>query len=165
MRNLYELAGEYAQLLGRLDECETPEEAREILGLLENVSTDVCEKAEAYARIIQDRQRESEGYSAEISRLQARKAAADSIVERLKGNLLTAMLTADATEIATTIGKWTLRRNPVSVVVTDESRVPEAYRVPQPAKIDRRALLAAHRETGEIFPGVEFVQARRVDFR
>ena len=25
--------------------------------------------------------------------------------------------------------------------------------------------LAAHRETGEIFPGVEFVQAKRVDFR
>ena len=78
---------------------------------------------------------------------------------------MSAMMTADATEISTTIGKWTLRRNPVSVVVTDESRVPEAYRIPQPAKIDRRALLAAHRETGEIFPGVEFVQAKRVDFR
>lgn len=129
MPSLYLLTEIYTELLGLLDECQTPEEAAVIIEQIAQVNESIGDKAEAYARIIQSKQREADGYEAEIKRMQARKKTAENLIERLREQLLIAMEEAGA------------------------------------SKIDRRAMLKAHRETGEIFPGVEFIQTARVEFR
>ena len=163
MGSLYELTREYMELLGRLD--EAPEEADQIFAALEALNEDIGEKAEAYARIIQSKEREAEMYDAEIKRLQALKNSAGTIVDRLRGNLLASMLLAEVSALSTSIGTWKVRSNPKSVVICDEKLIPERFLQPQPMKIDKRAMLAEHKETGEIFPGVDFVKTKRVEFR
>ena len=165
MPSLYLLTEIYNELLGLLDECQTPEEASGIIEQIAQVNESIGDKAEAYARIIQNKQRESEGYDAEIKRMQARKKTADNLIERLRAQLLTAMQEAGASKISTSIGAWSVRRNPESVAIVDAALIPVEFLEPQPAKIDKRAMLKAHRETGEIFPGVEFVQTVRVEFK
>lgn len=165
MPSLYALTEIYTELLGLLDECQTPEEASGIIEQIAQVNESIGDKAEAYARIIQSKQREADSYEAEIKRMQARKKTAESLIERLKAQLLTAMVEAGASKISTSIGAWSVRRNPESVAIVDAALIPAEFLEPQPAKIDKRAMLKAHRETGEIFPGVEFVQTARVEFR
>lgn len=165
MSSMYQLTSEYMELLGHLEECQTPEETSEIVERIAAVNECIGEKAESYARIIQGKSCESEGYAVEIRRLQGRKSAVDALIDRLKAQLLSTMQEANASELSTSIGTWKVRANPESVVVLDPALIPPEFLKPQPAKIDKRAMLAAHRETGEIFPGVEFVQAARVEFR
>lgn len=52
-------------------------------------------------------------------------------------------------------GSVSMRSVPPSVVITDEGMVPDKYKVPQPPKIDKRALLAALKEGGTGIPGAE----------
>ena len=165
MPSLYALTEIYTELLGLLDECQTPEESSGIIEQIAQVNESIGDKAEAYARIIQSKQREADRYNAEIERMQARKTPAESLIARLMAQLLTAMEEAGASKISTTIGAWSVRKNPESVAVIDAALIPAEFLEPQPAKIDKRAMLKAHRETGEIFPGVEFVQTARVEFR
>lgn len=163
MASLYQLRQEYLDLLGQLD--EAPEEAEQILGQIEALQEDVGDKAEAYARIIQGKEREAEMYDAEIRRLQLLKSRAAGAADRLRGNLLDAMQAVEATEIRTSIGMWKLRTNPASVRVLDESRIPPEYLTPQPPKVDKRAILKAFSEDGEIIPGTEIRREKRVEFK
>lgn len=163
MGNLYELTRDYMELLGRLD--EAPGEAEQIFAALESLNEDIGEKAEAYARIILSKEREAEMYDAKIKRLQALKNSAGNIADRLRGNLLASMLLAEVTAMTTSIGTWKVKSNPQSVVILDEKLIPERFLQPQPMKVDKRAILAEYRETGEIFPGIDFVKTKRVEFR
>ena len=68
-------------------------------------------------------------------------------------------------EIATGIGKWKVQLNPWSCEVLDDAKVPERYRIPQPDKIDKRAMIADFKATGEIMEGVTFKQMAGLRFR
>ena len=163
MYSLYELSGVYMEILGRLD--EAPEEAETIYAQLDAINDAIGDRAEAYARIVASKEQESAAYAAEIKRLQAKKSLADRTVERLKGNILAAMLAADAPKLHTSIGAWAVRTNPASVRVLDQSRVPAQYLVPQLPTVDKRGIMTAYKETGEIIPGVEIVREKRVEFK
>ena len=52
-----------------------------------------------------------------------------------------------------------LRPAPVGVVVTDEEAVPKAFKIPQPARIDKRRLLE-HLKPGEVITGAALTNPR-----
>jgi hypothetical protein len=54
-----------------------------------------------------------------------------------------------------------IQANPPSVEVMDESLIPSTYMVPQPSKIDKRAILTALKE-GEFIPGASIKQSMGV---
>ena len=165
MPRLYELTDDYNSLCAQLDDCMSEQEAQEILEAITAVETDIVYKAENYARIIRNKTAEAEGYAMEIKRLTDRKKAAEAAVERLKNNLAYAMEIAGLEKITTTIGAWSKRLNPPSVQVTDEDEIPEEYKIAQPAKIDKKAILLAYKLNGEIIPGTDVVRTEGVQFR
>ena len=165
MARLYELTEVYADLISLLEDCEDEGEEERLLAELTGVSDAIGDKAEAFARIMRNMLCDIEGCRAEIDRLRARAARLESAVDRIKGSLLHAMEIAGASEINTSIGKWRLQRNPPSVRILDESRIPEAYLIPQPPKVDRRAILAAYCGDGELIPGTEIVREEGIRFR
>ena len=69
------------------------------------------------------------------------------------------------TEIKTDIGKFSIAKNPWSVVVLDEADIPEEFLIPQPPKVDRTAILKHFKECGEIIEGCDVVQREGVRFR
>ena len=52
------------------------------------------------------------------------------------------------------IATLSIRANPPSLNITDESQIPQGYLIPQPAKPDRKGILAAIKN-GEQIPGTE----------
>ena len=165
MARLYELTDEYIALCAQLDDCQCAEEAQEILDAITNVEADIVCKAENYARIILNKGAEASGYDAEIKRLQGKKKAAEAAQERLKEYIAYAMEIAGAEKLTTPIGVWKKRVNPPSVQVLEESDIPAEYMIPQPPKIDKKAILQAYKNTGEIIPGVDIVQKESVSFK
>lgn len=165
MATLYELDAAYTELLSRLDAAETPEEAHALWDELDALADSIADKAEAYAKIMRNYQAEAEMYKAEKERLAAKQKAAENAVENLKLAMMNAMQHLGAREIQTPIGKWRVQANPWSCTVLAPGEVPEEYHIPQPDKIDSRAILQHFRETGELVPGCEVQQSQGIRFR
>ena len=165
MASLYELSASYSTLLGMYDLAETDEEREEVLKLLATADGDISEKAEAYARIIKNKEAEADGLKKEADRLTKRKRVAENIIARLKAAMLDAMKLTSQTEIQTGIGKWRVQTNPWSCDVVDIDDVPQEYHVHQPDVADKKAILDYFKQTGEIVPGVTFKQELGVRFR
>ena len=87
------------------------------------------------------------------------------IILRLKNAMLDAMKLTNTPKIQTSIGKWVLQTNPMSADVLDWTKVPMEFREPQPDKVDKPSLIKRHKETGELFEGVEFKQEQGIRFR
>lgn len=162
---LYELTEAYVDLVSMLDDCQNESELASIMAEIESVSEGIADKGEYYARLIRNWQAEATAYETEEKRLKKLRQSRENAIDRLKGNLLYAMGVAGATELSTSIGKWKIQKNPVSVVVMDESKVPEEFTVPQPAKVIKSEILRHFKETGEIPEGCEVVQTEGVRFR
>lgn len=165
MASLYDISGQYAVVLNAIEMAETPEEAQELLDELAEIGDDLDNKAEQYIRIIKVKEAEAEGFKAEADRLTKKRKAAENVAERLKQAMLDAMKLTGRTEIKTTIGKWKVQINPMSADVLDWTKVPMEFREPQPDKVDKPSLIRRHKETGELFEGVEFKQEQGIRFR
>lgn len=165
MATLYELSAGYASLLDMYDQAETEPEREEILDMLAGAEGDITEKAEAYARIMRNKQAEADGFKAEAERLTAKRRAAEAVIDRMKDAIATAMLMCGAREIGTSIGRWHLQDNPWSCEVLDVDAVPEEWHIKAEDKIDRAGLVKHYKMTGEILPGVEFKRTTGARFQ
>lgn len=171
MARLYELTDEYAGLVAMFEDCETEEEAAHIAELINAVTDDIAEKAEAYARIRQnlnaqaaELEAQANIFKAESDRLKAKATAAKNHVKRLNEHLLFAMNIAGMKELRTSIGKF-YPQTTTSVEVIDAWAVPAQFVTPQDPKVDRMAIQRAFKETGEIFEGVEIKRTEGLRFR
>lgn len=167
MATLYELADTYSELLARLELAETDAEAEEIYAELDGLDADLTLKAEAYARIMRNKDAEAQMYKAEKDRMARNQKAAENVRDRMKAGMLDTMQRLGISEIKTGIGKWRVQNNPWSCTVLDEHDVPEEFRIPLeiPYKIDKDAIKTRFLETGELIPGVEITQAAGIRFR
>lgn len=163
--NLYELTTEYEALLAEYEAAEDDERRAELLEMIDALQDDIGDKGEAYARVLRNLAAQKDAYRDEAQRLMSKARAAENAQERLKAQLLSAMQRVGATKLQTSIGKWSVRVNPWSVEVLDVDAVPAEYHVPQPDKIDKRAVLKNFNETAEILPGVMMNQTTGIQFR
>lgn len=162
---LYELTDIYTGLMSLLESAETEEEVADVLNELTAVEEEISDKAEAYARIMRNAQAEADALRAEEKRLAAKREKQERAIERLKNHLHYAMGIAGATELKTSIGRFKVALNPPSAVVVDMDAVPERFLIAQPPKVDKKAIIAEWKETGEIFPGVDIQRTEGVRFR
>lgn len=165
MATLYELSAGYTALLDMYDQAADDLERENILEELANAEGDITEKAEAYARIMKNKQAEADAFRAEAERLTAKRKAAEAVVDRMKDAIATAMMMVGAKEIGTSIGKWRLQDNPWSCEVLDVDAVPEEWHIKVEDKIDKRALVKHFQMTGEMIDGVEFRRSTGARFR
>lgn len=166
MKNLYELTNDYIQLYEMLEAgAETPEDEAAIIAAIEETGANLADKADAYARIIKNLAIQAEGFKAEANRLKAHQKACENGIERLKANMLLTMQTLGADKLKTSIGTWSVQKNPWSCEVTDLEKVPFEFLIFQQPTVDKKAILAAFKETGEVFDGVDIRQSEGVRFR
>ena len=162
---LYELTDAYAGLAALMDECESEEEAAQLWTKMDEVGASIAEKADNYARFLRNKQAEVDGLGKEIERLQKRKRSAENRIEQLREHMKFAMGVAGATEIRTTLGKWSIRKNPPKVSILDEGDVAPEFFDPQPPKLSKVRLLKHWKDTGEIPDGCDIEIAESVQFR
>ena len=171
MPRLYELTGEYAYLTSLLEDCESEEQAAEIIEQINEVSTDIADKAEKYAYIRMNLKAEADElaakaaiFKAEADRLNGMAKSRENHIKRLNDHLVFAMGVAGLKQLPTSIGKFYTQKT-TRVEVLDAWAVPAIYTTPQEPKVDKNAIRTAFGMTGEIPDGCDIVISEGLRFR
>ena len=136
---LFDIVGDYLKLLEFAMEAGE-EEAQALADTMEAIDGDFEEKAENYAKVISALKTTADSIDAEIKRLQIRKTAMNNNANRIIRNLEKAMIDTGKVKFKTTLYSFGIQNNPASVVIDDDSAIPTEYRIPQPDKIDKKAI-------------------------
>ena len=140
--NLYEINGKIAQLSEMLSEGEIDEEIYN--DTLENLGGAVA--VEEVIKAIKNKQGEAELFEAEADKFTEKKKKAEKAVDSLKKMLLTYLNNTGKKKEQTTL--FTVSKGcSKSANITDESLIPAEYLIEQPAKIDKKSILAADRKS------------------
>ena len=153
MATLYELTSNYRKLQSLADETD-PEVFNDTMASIDDAIQD---KAIGYAKVINSMAADVADISEEIKRLQARKKAVTTNVDRMKNNLIQAFHTADINQVKDPLFTVKISAGRESVVIHDEKQLPVDAFEPQPAKPSKtkiKALLQKGREVN----GAEIVR-------
>lgn len=165
MGMLYDLTGEMLELQMAIESAESDEDAAEIAELLQDAIGRLRDSADGLARLTRNLSMRCDAYRAEEQRLAKSRRALESSMERIKGALMGAMNASGMQRVQTSIGVWSLRLNPPSVCIDDETLIPAEYLEPQPPKIDKQAIKQAYKLTGEEIPGTHIERAQGLQFK
>lgn len=164
MGTLYELNQEYMSLLQQIDEAGA-EELEGLFERLEQVGGSLTDKAANYAKAMKNLTADADAMRAEAARLTEAARRKEMTVAALKSRILYVMHENGLKTLETPIGKWAIRRSPLSVEIVNADAIPKEYRIPQPDRIDKAAIKATYTKGGEIVPGAEIRQDDCLMFR
>lgn len=149
MAALYELTGEFLQLMDMLEDEECDEQC--IMDTLESVEYEIEDKADGYAKIIKSMESNVDGLSKEADRLIARKKTYENKIKWLKQNLEMCMRATGKRKFTTDLFSFNIQKNGGKrklVVDVDVEKVPKQYRIKQPDAIDGESIREFLKENG-----------------
>ena len=107
---------------------------------MEGIGAD--EKLEDYIYVIKQYEADNVAIKTEIDRLKANKEKNDKAIERMKKAVVDFMNATGQKKANAGTFKLSLRKSE-STVITDETKIPSEYLVPQPPKVDKTAIKKA----------------------
>ena len=159
MATLYELTGQYQLLLALMEDPDVDPQL--IDDSLEAVSGEIEAKADGYAKVRLELLNQKAALKAEIERLSARVRTIDRNVDRMMESLKNGLIAADKPKFKTELFSFTIAKNPPKVVIDCEADIPEAFLIPQPAKVDTAAIKKSLQSEDEapIWEGVAHLES------
>lgn len=137
MSKLYELTGEFLELMNMLEDEECDEQI--IMDSLEGIDYEIEMKADGYAKIIKSIESNVDGLEKEIGRLSNRKKVFENRIKWLKQNLEISMKLTGKKKFITDLFSFNIQKNGGKrklVVDVEIDKIPEIYRIKQPDVID-----------------------------
>ena len=141
---LYEITGEILELLTMAEDLELDQKM--IRDTMEGLDFEFEEKAESYAKIIKTLEMDITGLDTEIQRMTKKKATKKNNIDRLKRSLEGAMIATGKRKFKTALFGFGIQKNPPSLNVLDESKIPDEFWIEQQPKLDKKAVLAFVKE-------------------
>lgn len=164
MSSLYELAGEYRAISEKLDDTELDEQT--IADTLESLSGDFEEKAINVAKFIRNVEAEAKAIKEEEERMAKRRMAKEHLAERTRDYLLANMLVTGIGKVDSPWFVLSVRQNPESVNVEDESLLPPDYKREIPAKYEPdKNLIKQALKDGYAVPGCHLSRSTSLSIR
>ena len=120
MATLYELTGQYKQLLDLMEDPDIPEET--VRDTLEGIGGEIEEKADAYAKIMRQLQAEADAIEKEEERLNDRRDMLMSRIVSMKSALIEAMRATGKPKFKTTLFSFGIRKASQKPVVMTPDR-------------------------------------------
>jgi len=158
---LFELTGQYQQLLSMIDdECDM----QAIQDTLEGIEGMITDKAESIAKLMKSIEADEKAIKAEEDRLKARREALANRRASIKEYLQNQLIAANIDKLKGTMFTVSIQNNPPSVQIAEGAKVPEKYLAPQEAKVDKRTLLD-DLKAGAVYEGIGMVQTKGVRIR
>lgn len=155
MSTLYELTDEYLQLDAMMSDPDI--DPQTIADTMEGIEGEIEIKAEGYAKIIQIHKAKIAAIEKEIERLQAMKNLEASNIKRMQSALQYSMELTGKLKFKTPLFSFGIQKNPPSVVIDDQTLLPEEYLIQQEPKIDKKALLADIKN-GRMLEGIAHIE-------
>jgi len=164
MATLYDLTGEYLELLDMAEDPETDPQA--FSDTLESLDWEFEDKADGYAKIIAQMNADSGAIGDEIKRLQARKKSMEGNIDRMKKSLQMAMETTGKRKFKTSLFSFGIQKNPPRVVMDAENLtdIPIDYLVPQDPTVDKKKIIA-ELKSGAVLPFAHLEQDEGIRIR
>ena len=164
MTALFQLAAEYRQVADKLHDLDLDEQT--IADTLESFGGDLQEKATNVAKFIRNLESDAEkiedAAKAMLDRAKAYKRKADSIKRYLHNN----MEISGITKIESPWFVLSIRQNPESVSVDDESSIPRDYfkEIPATYQLDKTLVKKAIKDGYEV-PGCHLQRTTRLEIK
>jgi FtsZ-binding cell division protein ZapB len=150
MSSLYQLTGEYLELLNMLEDEEIDEHM--IMDTLEGLDGEIENKADNYAKLIRNIETSNEAIKKEVERLNNRKITFENRIKSLKDHLYNSMKITGKTKFTTELFSFNIQKNGGKRSLTidaDIELIPEDYRIKQPDKIDGDKVRDLLKELGD----------------
>lgn len=154
---LYQLTDNFKQVLEMAQDPSIDPQA--IADTLEGIGGEIEDKADGYAKVIKELEADSDKLTAEITRLSDRKKALQNNIKRMKESLTAAMQATGKIKFKTDLFSFNVQKNPPTLVIDDEDKIPKEYYIPQEPKLDTTVIKEllksgtelgfAHSEQGE----------------
>ena len=140
MANIYELTESIRLLWDLMDQGELDDDV--LTDAMMNSQEDLKDKLEGYCKFIRQMESDVDGISAEIKRLQDRKAVLKNTIERAKKVMQMAMETAGEKKVKGQIFTISIQANPESVVLDEQyiENIPPEYLKVKDPDIDKAKL-------------------------
>ena len=150
MATIYELSGDYLRLLEMAEDPEMDPVA--FADTLEGLEGEIEIKAEGYAKVIKELDKDGAGLDNEIKRLQAKKTTIANSIDRMKKALEQSMIITGKTKFKTELFSFGIQKNPPSVELDEEhlELIPIEYLIPQDPKPDKKRMLQELKEGKEL---------------
>lgn len=160
MATLYELTDDYRQLLDMLEDDTVDQEV--LADTLEAVGGEIEVKAEGCAKIIRELEGSVDMIANEIARLQERKSVKLNNIQRIKSYLELVMIETGKKKFKTDLFGFNIQKNPPSIVIDNEEKIPEEYWIEQAPKLDKIALKKWLKENEADFAHLEQGESLRI---
>jgi hypothetical protein len=162
---LYKIAAELTQAIELYNQVETDEDLLKVEQMLNDITLTLKDKAVAVGHHIIDIRGDIEKVGQEIGRLVVIRDRLKKSEEWLEGYLHNNMEAVGETKIESPTLKLTIKNNPASVNILDESRIPETYIVSKVVKsIDKKAIKASW-DAGVGVEGTEVIRKTRLEIK
>ena len=147
---LYELSQSYVRLQEMAEELDP----QTYLDTLDAIKESLDDKAENTAKLIRSLEGDIEVMKAEEKRIAERRKTYEGKVSTLKQYLQVQMEIAGIEKVKRPLVTISIRNNPPSVKVLDESLIPSKYMIQQKPVISKKSVSEALKN-GEFVPGAE----------
>lgn len=135
---LYQLQQEYIDLLEIMEDPDvdpvTLEDTFEALG------SEIEDKADGYAKVMKQLEADVAALKAEEKRLYTRRTVCENNIKRMKEALQSAMEATGKTKFKTDLFSFGIQKNPASLIIDAQDKVPAEYLIPQEPKTDSKAI-------------------------
>ena len=108
---------------------------------LESIEGLITDKAGINRQTDQIHRSRRTGTKGEEERLYNRRKALENRRNSIKEYLETQLISAGIDKVKGTLFTISIQNNPLSVNIQDDATMPEKYYIPQPPKLDKRALI------------------------
>src|SRR5699024_1035337 len=162
MSSLFELTGKYLDVKNL---AEQGVDEQTIMDTLESIDDEIENKADGYAAVIKHLKGNVEMIDSEIKRLQQLKGTHKNTEKRMKENLYESMKSTGKTKFKTELNNFYVKKNPPSLQVEDEGRIPEDYFITSKA-LDKKSLLQYMKDNElDAFEGARIQQGESLVIR
>ncbi|MGM9978741.1 MAG: siphovirus Gp157 family protein [Clostridium sp.] len=160
---LYEIAERYKNLEELLGNPDIEENM--IVEALDKVDGEFEEKAENIGKFIKLLDANSKAIDEEIKRLTKLKKSNDNQKNWLKNYLYNAMKLLDKLKLKTKFFNFWIQKNPISLKITDETKLPDTYKETEVITTINKEALKEDLKNGLVIEGAELTQGEGLRIR
>lgn len=158
--DLTEQEKEIKSALQELEKLDDKEAVERLVTISDLINAEIIEKAEGIIYIAREIESDIGAIKDEINRLQALKKVKENAYDRLKNMTKSCIEKMGRKKIETPFGNLTIRKNPDSIKVIDESLIPDEYiKTEVVKKVDKKKIKDWLNKTGEVICGTEVVSS------
>ena len=162
---LYEVSNDYREAVEKLSDMDLPPEA--VNDTLEGLKGDLTTKATNVAMFSQNLEALAKQIKSAEETMAHRRKVLENRAEAIRNYLKTCMESAGISKIECPLFKMSIKNNPPSVEIYDESQIPHDLMrsAPPPPKVPDKKLIAERLSKGELVGGTRLMNKTRLEIK